>query len=58
MLHNLRHHTAVQSQKTVSAYFTSRQTLLFGFAEQYGMQHTSVHSAYDGEMTLLVSVQG
>ena len=27
--------TAVQSQKAVSAYFTSEQILPFGFAEQY-----------------------
>ena len=28
------HDAAVQSQKAVSAYFTSKQTLHFGFAEQ------------------------
>ena len=28
------HNTAVQSQKAVSAYFTSKQILPFGFAEQ------------------------
>ena len=28
-------YTAVQRQNAVSAYFTSKQILLFGFAEQY-----------------------
>ena len=28
-------HTAVQSQKAISAYFTSNQILPFSFAEQY-----------------------
>ena len=28
------YNTAVQSQKAVSAYFSSKQILLFGFAEQ------------------------
>ena len=28
-------YTVVQSQKAVSAYFTSKQILPFGFAEQY-----------------------
>ena len=28
---------AVQSQKAVSAYFTSKQILAFGFAEQHGV---------------------
>ena len=28
-------YSAVQSQKAVSAYFTSKQILPFGFAEQY-----------------------
>ena len=28
-------YTAVQSQKAVSAYFTSKQILSFGFADQY-----------------------
>ena len=29
------HHSTVQSQKAVSAYFTSKQILPFGFAEQH-----------------------
>ena len=32
-------YTAVQSQKEVSAYFTSKQIMPFGFAEQYSMYH-------------------
>ena len=36
ILHYLVHtYTAVQSQKAVSAYFTSKQILPLGFAEQY-----------------------
>ena len=31
--------TAVQSQKAISAYFTSKQILPFGFAEQYPDAH-------------------
>ena len=36
-MHSLQHfqYTAVQSQKAVSAYFTSEQILTFGFAGQY-----------------------
>ena len=30
-----QHYSAVQSQKTVSAYFISEQILPFGFADQY-----------------------
>ena len=40
-------YSAVQSQKVVSAYFTSQQTLPFGFAEQYytwvGLRYRRVH---------------
>ena len=32
--------TAVQSQKAVSAYFTSKQILPFGFAEQSSSQYS------------------
>ena len=32
---NVEAHTTVQSQKAVSAYFTSEQILPFSFAEQY-----------------------
>ena len=36
-------YTPVQSQKAVSAYFTSEQILQFGFAEQYmNIQHYPV----------------
>ena len=36
--------TAVQSQKTVSAYFTSKQILSFDFAEQCSMIDLLTHS--------------
>ena len=39
--HKWLSNTAVLSQKTVSAYFTSKHMLLFGFAKQ------SVHLAYN-----------
>ena len=32
-------YAAVQSQKAVSAYFTSKQILPFGFAEQHACEH-------------------
>ena len=32
-------YTAVQSQKAVTAYFSSKQLLPFGFAEQYSTYH-------------------
>ena len=31
----MKSYTAVQSQKAVSAHFTSKQILPFGFAQQY-----------------------
>ena len=31
----MKSYTAVQSHKAVSAYFTSKQILPFGFAQQY-----------------------
>ena len=37
-------YTAVRSEKAVSAYFTSEQILLFGFAEQYNKYVFSHHS--------------
>ena len=33
----------LQSQKAISAYFTSEQILPFGFAEQYNTTWASVH---------------
>ena len=35
-------YTAVQSQKAVSAYFTSKQILPFGFAERYYVRENPV----------------
>ena len=37
LLWTLYIHPAMQSQKAVSAYFTSKQILPFGFAEQYSV---------------------
>ena len=41
-LHNdlAPHYTVVQSQKAVSAHFTSKQMLPFGFAERYKCCYT------------------
>ena len=38
--------TGVQSQNAVSAYFTSKQILPFGFAEQDTAHHVTVSSSY------------
>ena len=38
--------TAVQSQKALSAYFSSKQILPFGFAEQYNFVTYSEHHAH------------
>ena len=43
-------HTAVQRQKAVSAYFTSKQILPFAFAEQYIYEYIFILSkAYHSE---------
>ena len=41
-IYNVNYYTAVQIQKAVSAYFSSKQTVPFGFARQYySLQVTS-----------------
>ena len=42
------HNTAPQSQQTLSAYFTSKQMLPFGFARQYNIAAMAITDASSG----------
>ena len=53
MLHQCvtQHYAALQSQKAVSAYFTSKQILPSGFAEQYKYPHYRVLVSKDNALS-------
>ena len=48
--------TAVQSQKAVSAYFTSKQILPFGFAEQTSSTGVDIDNNYCAHVSYILEV--